>query len=678
MKKNILFSILLFICLSSFAQTYEEKFGKISMAEMEMKVCPIDSSAAAVMLFDIGETNFEYNITESRFQLKISRHARIKVLTKDGLDWANLNLLLYNEKNFEERLNSFKGVTYNYSNGKIQKDKVEKNAIFREKKDDTRTGVKIAFPRVMEGSIIEFDYEITSDYTYNLQPWSFQYSIPVLSSRYTIGIPEYYQYNTHISGYENVSVKNEVNNKSIVFITNERTGGTSSKDPVVRNQINKDEVKYIDNSRVFTAQNIPALGNESYVDNIDNYLSKVNFELAWVKFPGKIREDYTLSWDGINSKLLDDADFGKQLDNGSYLEDDLKVYLASTEKNEERLTKTISFIKSRIKWNDSYRLFTKKGVKAAYKAGVGSSSDVNLNLVVALRKAGFDAYPIVVSTRKHGAVMDWQVTVTGFNHVVAGVKNGDSYFYCDATSPFAMIGLLPTECLNGKARLIDLKNSCWVDLNPKSISQKSIYASLKINEGSAVTGSIDATYKDYFALNLAETVRGDDSLTLRKEGLSTLFSNAKIDSLKVQFGENGTSSAKEHYDIKLENSAPADLNIIYLSPMIGFGIGKNPFVKVERKFPVNFTFPRNETIIVKYKLPENFKVEEIPSNSSFSMPEGTAKFIISYQIAGDELIVVNKLTISNVQYVAENYSSLKVFFDEVIKKQNEKIILRRI
>jgi len=659
-----------------FAQSpkIDEKFGNISMAEMEMKVCPIDSNAAAVILFDIGETKFEYNTTDRRFRLKIERRIRLKVLNKDGLDWANVKISLYHESEFMERLTEFKGFTYNLVDGKLQKDKVEKSSIFEDKKNDNRTIVKVVFPKVVAGSIIEYKYEIISDYIYNLQPWAFQHSIPVLLSRYTVGIPEYYQYNSHITGYENVSVTNDEQTRTIVFVTKvyEMVSGTSYP------KTQRDEVRYAESIKTYTAQNVSALNDESYVDDIDNYLTKVVFELAVKRFPGETQKNYALSWEDINDKLLDNADFGRQLDNGNYLSDELKAYVGSVEKPEERLLKVIAFIKSKIKWNDNYRLYSSDGVKTAYLNGVGSSSDLNLNLIVALREVGFEAYPIALSTRFHGQVFEWQKTVTGFNHVIAGVKVADKMVYCDATSSFNTYLLLPTECLNGQARLIDSKKGAWVDLNSKTISRKSVYAMLKINENSDITGTVDVNYKDYFALSLAESVKGDDSLKRRKEEINKILNNATIDSLKIKFGENGSPDVKEHYEIKMENSSQTGLDIIYFSPMSGFGIGKNPFVKVERKFPVNFTYPRDETIIVKYKIPAGFKVEEVPVNAAFSMPENKAKFVMSYQVKDDELVVMCKLTIQNTLYVSENYPTLRGFFDEVIKKQNEQVVLKKI
>lgn len=593
------------------------------------------------------------------------------------MDWANVNFTLYHNNNLDEKLSSFKGYTYNLVDGKIQKEKVEKKAIFDEEKDENRTEIKIAFPKVVEGSVLEYDYEIISDYTYNLQPWSFQYSIPVLYSEYTIGIPEYYEYNAHMSGYENISLKEESVGRTIVFVSSERTGGNSMGDPV-QSHFYRDEVKYTQRSKIYTATNLPAMDDEAYVDNIENYLSKINFELRYVNFPGEVQRNFTTSWEEINTKLLDDPDFGRQLDRGAYLEDDLKAYLGSTENSEEKLAKTVAFIKNKMKWNETYRLYTKDGVKAAYKAGIGNSSEMNLNLVVALRNAGFDAFPIALSTRSHGLVMEWQVTVTGFNHVVAGVKLGDNTIYCDATSPVNMVNLLPTQCLNGKARVIDLNKGGWIDLSPKSISRKSVYAIMEIDENSIISGKVNVSYKDYFALNIAESIKGDDSLSHRREALSKMQSNATIDSLKIEFEKTGKPEVKESYQVKLENSTSASADIIYFSPVSGYSFEKNPFVKVERKIPVNFTYPREEAITIRYKIPATYKVEEIPSNISLSMPESKAKYVISYQVVGNELVVSSKLTIPNILYLSTDYPFLRGFFDEVVKKQNEKVVLKRI
>jgi len=676
MKKFLTTLSLSLMSLMLFSQTYDQKFGKVSMAEMEMKVCPIDSSAEAVVLFDLGETRFEYNTSRNRFQLNISRHVRIKIFSKEGLEQANIKLILFEEKDLEERMHSFKGFTYNVVDGKIEKEKVGKEAIFREKVDNVSTAVKISFPKVVEGSVIEYEYAMSSDYIYNLQPWAFQTNIPVLYSEYIVGIPEYYQYNTKVSGYEQVNLSESSSDKSVVFTGFERSGGSNWQ--ASRSASYRDVVTYKEKAKTFIAKNLPAMGNEAYVDNINNYLTKVNFELSLVKYPNEIPRIYALTWEDINKKLLERTDFGKQLDNGGYMSDDLKSYVGNVEKAEEKLLKIILFVKSKVKWDEKYRLYSDDGVKTAYKKGIGNSSDVNLNLIVALREMGFNAYPVVLSTRSHGQVFEWQRTVSGFNHVIACVVDGDKNILLDATSLVNVYGLLPLECLNGQARLIDKVNGKWIDLNAQTLSKKVVYANLKIDNNLQLVGKVESTYKDYFAQSILQDVRNDDSLKGRKEDLVKQFVNASIDSLSISTPDNTIALSKESFKIKIDNISTTGEDIVYLSPLAGFCLDKNPFVTTERKFPVNFTFPHEETLILKYKLPVNYRVEEMPSKISFSMPDDKGRFVYSCQNIGDEIVVTSKLTIPQTIYVSTDYPALRGFIDEVIKKQNEKVVLKKI
>ena len=80
-----------------------------------MKKYEKDSSAAAVVIADYGETSIVY---EERigFQLIFERLTRIKILTKEGLEWANFEIPLYHSGSDDEKMSGLKAVTYNLEN----------------------------------------------------------------------------------------------------------------------------------------------------------------------------------------------------------------------------------------------------------------------------------------------------------------------------------------------------------------------------------------------------------------------------------------------------------------------------------------------------------------------------------------------------------------------------------
>ena len=84
MKKVVL---LVLLCSTNlFAQKYE--LGKVTLQELEEKVCPIDTSAVAAILFSKGESRFTY-IENKGFVLTTTVQSKIKIYKKEGYDFAN-------------------------------------------------------------------------------------------------------------------------------------------------------------------------------------------------------------------------------------------------------------------------------------------------------------------------------------------------------------------------------------------------------------------------------------------------------------------------------------------------------------------------------------------------------------------------------------------------------------
>ena len=456
MKKLISLSFALafvLIAKTSFSQEPKiPKFGKDLTEHLELTTCNFDSSANAVILFDYGTSLIKYNKDKGYFYVEINRQTRIKILSKDGLDWADGSIPIYRSKSTKEKLAKFSAVTYNMENGKIEKVKLDRKTMSEEEVNESFSRIKFTMPKAKVGSVLEIEYTILSDFTYNLQYWVFQKSIPTLISKYIVEIPEFYKYNHRLSGYENITVKKDSGKETIFFRDSYFSSSTTRATDMTT-------VTYDSEIFTFYGYNIPKLRNEPFVDDIRNYQSRVDFELQHTKFPNQSVKQYASNWEKVTNDLLDDSNFGKELINVGFLKDDIQAVVNDRTNPNEKMLAVFEFMKGKIKWNDRYRLKTEKGIRKAYNDGFGNSSEVNLCLIAALKEAGLDAFPIALSTRSTGLLHTWEVSYSKLNHVIAGVNIDGKIITLDATSSFSAPNILPLECLNGNARIIDKRKA---------------------------------------------------------------------------------------------------------------------------------------------------------------------------------------------------------------------------
>src|ERR1035437_1076962 len=192
--------VLIASCLfrTSMAQDFSREFGKISTEELQLKRYEKDTTAEAVILYDMGKSYFTE--TNNGFDMIFERKTRIKILTKAGLDKAEFLISYYKGNENEEKILEIKGNTYNLENGEVKITALNPNNTFNEKYSEHWHNRKIAMPDVRIGSVIEFSYKILSPYIFNLRNWAFQQTIPVLYSEYSTSMVPFYDYVSNLQG----------------------------------------------------------------------------------------------------------------------------------------------------------------------------------------------------------------------------------------------------------------------------------------------------------------------------------------------------------------------------------------------------------------------------------------------------------------------------------------------
>jgi hypothetical protein len=668
--RKILFLLAISFSISINAQKHE--LGKVTTDELKQKMHPTDTSAVAAILFKTGEVSFEYS-QQDGFFIKTNIKAKIKIYKKDGYDWGNFEMLLYNEVSAKQTLDIKSAYTYNLLGDKIEKFKLKSDGEFVEKVNEYWTKKKITMPNVKEGSIIEIEYTIKDEGTGLIDEWTFQEEIPVDFSEYTTLIPEYYVYNTHFRGWLTPKIVTEEQRKSIELRSKERTniGGRMQN-----SNINVEQISYKFKKSTYTLEQIPGIKNESFTNNIKNYTASVVLELSMTMFPNQMTQSYSSDWETVTKKIYEYSDFGPELNKTGYFEKELTELLNGKTAQAEKVAIVFDFVKNRMNWNERYGYSCQLGVKKAYQDMTGNVADINLMLISMLRYAGLDANPILISTRSNGIAL--YPSRSAFNYVIAGIEVENQIILLDATNKYSLPGVLPIRDLNWFGRIIrDNGSSTTVSLTPQKKSIDAITLMGLINKEGEITGKVRKKHYDYNAFAFRNNYNGISKESfiekLEKENLGL-----EIEEYEVQNSGNLNEPIVENYSFKSTNSVEIIGDKLYISPLLYFSFKENPFKQEQRQYPVDFVYPNQDNFKISLAIPEGYTVESLPESKVIAMPDNYARF--SYEISKNNnqiqisyILDINKVVIEN-----NYYDSLKDFFKELVNKNNEHIVLKKI
>ena len=671
MKKVFTVLLVLFISQNFIGQNY--KFGKVSIEELQEKNHPSDSSANAAYLYKYRKTFFEYHQQNGFFQLITEVHERVKIYNQEGFDYATKVISLYKSKSSKEKVNTIKAYTYNLVGNKIEDTKLKKDGIFKTELSKYYDETKFTMPNIKEGCVIEYEYRIVSPFYQNIDEFQFQHNIPIKKLNARLETPEYFNFKSVSKGFLRVIPESEIKRDKITF-TNKtvKPNGFYGKPT----EYNSSDLEFNKTVSTYNLENIPALKDEPYVNNIDNYKSSVKYELSYVQMPESPIKYYSTTWEDVVTSIYKSYSFGAELDKTGYFEKDIDALIGSVSDPKRRVALIYNFVKHKVKWNRYHGIYTNQGVRKAYKEQVGNVAEINLMLTSMLRYAGIETNPVLVSTRDHGVPLF--PTREGYNYVISCVEFPTGYVLLDATSIFGSPNVLPYKTLNWEGRVIKKGGvSTTIDLYPKNNSKTTTLMAANLEENGDINGNYRSSKTNHSALSYRERyINADKDDYLEK--LENSLGGIEISEFKVTNAKELSKPVLESYKFVKESQADVIGDKIYFSPLFFLRTTENPFKLKKREFPVDFGYPNSSTYRITINLPEGYSVESMPEAKAVTLPEnmGSFKYMISQKGSSIQVLVDTKMNQSIVSPVY--YEALKEYFKQLIEKQNEQIVLIKV
>ncbi len=645
MRLSLIIPFALVLNITLFAQKRFDEWGEVSPEDKAMTVYPADTSAAAVILHDIGSTQIDDD--GQRWFVNHRHVRRIKIFKLASFDQSQLNIYIRAGRD-GEILDKIK-VQHILPDGTIQR--VKSDNLRLEKVSKYYKQMKIFVPQLQDGSIIEYQYELESEYLFALYDWYFHQQLPVRWSEITTHIRKEFEYQ--------------------FLARSERPFDDQTKKTLV------------DNSATLRLglANLPAMKDEPYMTTLDDYRAHVGFQLSRTYPVGAEPRNIMVSWEKTARDILDRDDFGKQFEkksNFSSLWEAFEPQLVPGESPMMVAEKVVSFVKSSIGWNGYHNVLTDKDLNDAYAKKTGSSADINLAVVALLQKAGLDAIPVLVSTRDNGTPYENYPFIRQFNSVLAMLNHGDQHTLLDATHPFMPLGQLRSEYYNNRGwPVVAKKESPWIDIVAPETNIV-WQGSLKLDDQGQITGKFDITSTSRTATNWRNKISLDGADDFLKKNFAEGYPDAAFDSIAVENQNDLNKPLKVKFGCKIPNTSNVVNDFIYLKPILDFAVKENPFKSLTREFPVNFNYPFKAQYVIDLTLPDGYNVEEMPASARIVMPDQAGSIVFSCnKMSESSLVIILKMTISKCDFPLAEYEVLRKFFDMVNEKANTQIVLKK-
>ena len=475
-----------------------------------------------------------------------------------------------------------------------------------------------------------------------------------------------------MQGYVGLSVNEQTREpNSITINSKERAEGAAGGST----QFQSDKIDFQENRFRWVAKDVPAFKAEPFITTPRDYISKMNFELSFTQFPNQPMKSYLGKWEDVNKLYAESSDFGGEVTGNGFLKKTVEEITAGLTTPEEKIGAICNYVRQTIVWDETNRKYIKTTLRKVMEEKKGNSADINLLLASLLDKADFNVSPVLLSTRDHGFVRELTPSSAQFNYVVCLVRLGDKKILLDATDKLLATGTLPEKCLNGNGLVISKAGHEWIKLQSPGKSKTAINTDLVIAGTGELTGIIKIDRTGYYARGTRKKYLSEgesDYVKNFKGGRAWEFSKSEF-----QNANDISLPFKESHEVSISDHITAAGDMIYLNPFVLDREQENPFKLEKREYPVDFGSPFDKMYLVKIALPEGYGVDELPKSKVLSLPNNAAKYFYNVVQTGNTINITSSLAINQSLFAQEEYPNLREFYNQMVAKQAEQIVLKK-
>ena len=651
--KPQLFAILALLLLASPA--FADDTPQWVQQAAAIKVPAYDKDVPAVVLLDESLTSIN---SEGRVN-EVYNHV-VRILRREGRDYASGQVGYMPETG---KVKEFRAWLIR-PNGEVKRfgkdDSVDVQANLNDVYNEYRFKRISAKDDADTGAVFAYSYTLEDRSIFSQADWAFQNSLPVITSRYNLTLPE---------GW--------------------RAEAVTFNHPTIEPRVNG-------SSYSWELSNLPAIPDEPLSPSLTHLVPR----LAVSYFPPANSQQLSIK---TFSKWSDVAAWMSELEDPQVIIDDALSRkaneLTASAKTEYDKIRAIANYVQNIQYisiqtglgrGGGYRPHSSAEVLAK---SYGDCKD-KANLMRAMLKVvGIDAIPVSIYSGDPNYVRASWPSPQQFNHCIIAVKVSDQtqgstiiqhatlgrLLIFDPTDEETPIGDLPFH-LQGSLALIDSKTETdlvRMPVTPPEMNQLERTATLQLSPDGGISGNIKELASGQTAASLRSEFRGlskpDFTVTIEK-WLARGITSARLN--KIEPNENTGDGG---FSLNLEFTANTygqlmQNRLLVFKPVVVARREALALTAATRKHPVVLhANAYSET--VRVQLPSGFVVDELPDAVKLQTAFGS--YMTSYEVKDNELVFKRQLSHKATTIAAADYESVRKFFESIRTAENAPVVLAR-
>jgi hypothetical protein len=620
-----------------------------------IKIPTYDKDVPAVVLIDESNTS----ISSDGRVTEVYNYA-VRILRREGRDYAVARVGYIPDvgkvKEFRAWLVRPGSETKKYGKDESIDVAAELNDVYNEYRVRRISGASDADA----GSVFAYSYTLEDRSVFSQSDFSFQGSLPVISARYNLTLPEGWR--AEGVTFNHPKIEPRVNGTSYMWeLSNLAPVPDEPLSPSLSHLVPRLAVSY------FPATNTQSLSIKTFS--------------SWAEVAGWLTE---LSDPQV---IVDDALARKAYE---------LTALAKSEYDKIRAiaqyVQNIQYIsiQTGIGRGGGYRPHAANEV---FAKSYGDCKD-KANLMRAMLKVvGINAFPVSIYSGDPNYVRAGWPSPQQFNHCIIAVKVSDQtqastiiqhptlgrLLIFDATDEQTPIGDLPYY-LQGSLALINSKSETdlvKMPVTPPEMNQLERTASLQLQPDGAIAGQIQ------------ELANGQTAVTFRSEfrrmskpeytGMIERWLTTGATSARLNKMEPSDHSAEGRFTLNVEFSAQQygqlmQGRLLVFKPAVVSRREGLALTAATRKHPVVLRANAySET--VKVQLPSGFAVDEVPDAVKIETPFGS--YVTSYEVKENQLVFKRQLSQKATTIAAADYESVRKFFESIRAAENAPVVLAK-